>query len=664
MRRTEWFSGVWMALALTVLLFILNPLFIAPAPAQAARELSQFDLQAYRKAFDAVDKRDWSRALALADKAKNPLPRKAIRWLYLQADGSGASFEEIRQFIDANPSWPRLEKLRERAEKALDDAVADRDIIAWFKQSAPLTGEGFLRYAEALERTGLTAMIAPAAIEAWRSLDMSAADENTFRKLYRKLVPMADEIRRLDRLIWERKWSAAKRQAKRVPDGYRQLADARMRLARRAGGVDAAIERVPPNLQKNPGLIYERMRWRRRKGLDSGAIELLAWPDMQAGYPEKWWRERAILARDQLEAGNPEIAYQIASQHRVPRGAGFAAAEWFSGWVALRALNDPVKAFPHFRDMYNNVGYPVSKSRAAYWAGRAAEAGQQPDIAGQWYSVAAQYKTSFYGQLAAGKLRAQSAPSPVMDVMVSSDRRAIFAQKELPNLIIALSQIGADDTVRTLVRHMASTYRDPAFLGLIAGLATQINRLDLAVYASRQAIKENVITLDGFPVLPFQSSQIEDLAIVHGLIRQESGFDIDAISSAGARGLMQLMPATARAVSGWEKVRYRSAQLTADPDYNVRLGSAYLEDLLDQFDGVLPMAFAGYNAGPHRVNQWIKRFGDPREMSDEEIIDWMEMIPFRETRNYVQRVLENIAVYRQMANRRFAPIRFHLDHMQ
>lgn len=642
-------------------LTLIPGMLTTPGSTSAAQSLSPFDLELYVKAFAAVDQRDWQRARTLAEKASNPLPAKAIHWIYLQSKSSGATFEQISTFINQNPDWPRLGTLRRRAEEALSNANTVEQILGWFRNTPPVTGDGFFLYAETLERAGLDQMIGQAAILAWRTLDMTTAQETKFRDRYRYLIPMQYEIQRLDRLIWEGKWRSAERQATRVPDDYRRLADARMRLARRAGGLDAAINRVPPNLQQDPGLVYERMRWRRRAGLDDGAIELLAWPDMQAAYPEKWWRERAILSRDQLELGNPQEAYDLARQHRVPRGTGFAEAEWFAGWVALRFLNDPAKAFPHFRDMYNNVSFPISRARASYWAGRAAEAAGEAEISQQWYALAAQYKTSFYGQLAGEKLPIGARPTPVIDVPVSSDQRALFSQLELPKLIVALNEIGADDTVRVLLRHMAKTYRDPAFLGLVTNLARDINRLDLAVYSARQAIKGHVVTLAGYPVLPFQSSRVDDLTIVHGLIRQESGFDIDAISSAGARGLMQLMPATARAVSGWEQVSYKSSRLISDADYNVRLGSAYLEDLLGRFNGMLPMAFAAYNAGPHRVTQWVQRFGDPRSMTSDEIIDWIEMIPFRETRNYVQRVLENTAVYRQQLTQSFSPISFTLD---
>lgn len=618
--------------------------------------LNPSDKKQYEIAFRALDAGRWDVALNHAGRASETLPAKAIEWLYLQSSDSKADFREITKFIADNPSWPRLDRLKSLAERAMTNTLPDPVIIAWFRENPPTTGGGFFLYINALERAGTPAMVQSEVKRAWRDLDMSGSDEHEFRQRFRKLVPMEDEIYRLDRQIWERNFGGAERQMRRVPDGYRQLADARIRLARMSGGVDAAVGRVPPNLSNDPGLTFERLRWRRRKGRDADAIELLAWPDMQTSHPEMWWTERAILSRDLLEAGNPELAYTIASQHRVPDGADFAEAEWFSGWVALRFLNDPEKAFPHFRDMYNNVGYPVSRSRAAYWAGRAAEAAGKAEISQQWYGVAAQHPTSFYGQVAAMKLPPALQTVIATDPHVTPDHRRVYEEAELTRLVRMLGELGADDTVRTLIAHLSSQYNDPAYLTLTSELAADIDRLDLAVFASRQAIKTEVVTLAGYPLLPFKASQLSDLTIVHGLIRQESGFDIDAVSSAGALGLMQLMPGTAKVVSGWEKLRYDKAALTTDIDYNVRLGSAYLKDLLQKFDGVLPMAFAGYNAGPSRVVEWSRRFGDPRSMDFEETIDWMESIPFPETRNYVQRVLENINVYRQRAAGRPVPI--------
>lgn len=613
----------------------------------SAERLSANDLKEYQIAFRALDAGRWDVALKHAARPSNQIPAKAVLWLYLQSAGSGASFEEIKAFTEQNRGWPRMKRLTLRAEQAMSDALDDRTILSWFRDNEPQTGNGFLLYAAALERAGLDKMLDAQLRRVWREVDMSGSTEQSIRRKYRKRLSMDDELFRLERLVWEGKSAGALRQARRVPDAFRRLAEARIKLRQQSGGVDTAIARVPPNLQDDPGLTYERLRWRRKKGRYDGALELLSAPDMQTAYPDLWWKERAILARDILEDGNPELAYEVASNHRSVRGAAFADAEWFSGWVALRFLNDPQRAFPHFRDMYMGVGFPVSRSRAAYWAGRAAEAAGEATIAMEWYTVASRHTASFYGQVAAMKLPITARPIPTIANDIAPDRRRAFDASELTRVIRLLGQIGAEDTVRTLIRHLSTQYRDPAFLALTGELATEIGRIDLAVAASRQAIKSNAIILAGYPLLPVTTSQIGDLSIVHGLIRQESGFDIDAISRAGARGLMQLMPATAQTVSRWEKVTYRKAALTSDIDYNVRLGSAYLADLLQKFDGVLPMALAGYNAGPHRVTQWIKRFGDPRDMTFEETLDWMEMIPFHETRDYVQRVLENVTVYRQ-----------------
>jgi soluble lytic murein transglycosylase len=627
---------------------VIGALFLAvlAGPAVAER-LSENDLKEYRTAFKAIDAGRWDVALKHAARPSNPIPAKAVRWLYLQSANSGASFQEIRDFVAQNRGWPRLERLTLRAEQAMSEALEDREILSWFRDNPPQTGDGFLLYAAALERAGMDKMLDAQLRRVWREVDMPGATEQEIRRAYRKRLALEDELFRLERLLWEGKTGAALRQARRVPDAYRRLAEARVKLRQQSGGVDGAIARVPPNLQNDPGLTYERLRWRRKKGRFDGALELLSDPDMQVAHPDLWWRERAILARDILEEGDPELAYEVASNHRATSGAPFAEAEWFSGWVALRFLNDPQRAFPHFRDMYMGVGFPVSRSRAAYWAGRAAEAAGESTIALEWYGVAAKHTASFYGQVAAMKLPPTARPVPITRNAIPDDRRRAFEASELTRVTRLLGQIGADDTVRTLIRHLSTQYRDPAFLALTAELATEIDRIDLAVLASRQAIKSNAIVLAGYPQLPVTTSRIRDLSIVHGLIRQESGFDIDAISRAGARGLMQLMPATAETVSRWERVSYRKAALTSDINYNVQLGSAYLADLLEKFDGVLPMALAGYNAGPHRVTQWIERFGDPRGMTFEETLDWMESIPFHETRDYVQRVLENVTVYRQ-----------------
>ncbi len=636
-----------------VFFILILGLFVSHAPAvslaESSRPLSESDEKIYRRAFQLVDKGRWERALKEGRKAEQALPLKAIQWLSYQSATSSAGFMEIAEFLRDNRPWPKRAKLREQAEEKLDASVPNHAIIRFFANDPPVSWTGFRHYARALTETARGEEIRGAARRFWVDTLMHHSDEKEFRRDFRQYLDPQDEIDRLETLLWDGHRTSAMRQAKRVSDGYRRLAIARVRLRTRSGGVDGAISKVPANLQNNPGLVYERLRWRRRKGRMDEAIALLDTPDMQLSHPELWWKERAILARRAINDGDYPLAYRLAAEHRSTEGAAFAEAEWIAGWVALRYLKDPPKAFPHFERMYKGVGYPVSVSRAAYWAGRAAEEGGQRGIASQWYFSASKHPASFYGQLAAEKIDADKRPRLPPEPIIAGDLRDIFERTELPKIIRMLDQIGARQTVRTIVRHLAKDLYEPQTLSMLASLAIDLEREDLAVYTARQAIKHGFILPEtGYPNIdPKQTLKLDDLTVVFGLIRQESGFDRAARSSAGARGLMQLMPATAKAVAGWEKVKYRKSSLTADPAYNMRLGSAYLADLLEKFDGALPLALAGYNAGPHRVTRWMKKYGDPRGKPVEEMIDWMENIPFSETRDYVQRVMENIAVYRQ-----------------
>lgn len=626
--------------------------------AQARTVLDDHDRAEYELAFRAIDRGRWAAALRHAERAREELPLKAVRWLCHQSGDCPSSFAEITRFIEANPTWPRLDRLAKRAEGLIDGSTPDAAILRWFQDRAPETGAGALQYLAALERmgermgerTGDRARLQRAARAVWRTTLMGPQDERTFRQRYRKLVGADDEIERLEWLLWEGHLESAARQARRVPRAYRDLAEARIRLRAMRGGVDAAVARVSPRLADHPGLIYERLRWRRKKGRDADAIALLQWPDMQQVRPDLWWRERAILARGAFNEGRISLAYRLAAEHGSSEGAPFAEAEWFAGWIALRYLRDPELAFPHFRRMYEGVSFPVSLSRAAYWAGRAADQAGQGEIARKWYLAAARHGANFYGQMAAVKLPAADRPTVPVEPDPTALQIAAFEAGEIPRLIRMLLAAGAENTARVFIDHFADGLTDPVNFAMLGRLARDAGRPDLSVRVAREALKKHVVLSGvGYPALVLTDSRLSDVSVVHGLIRQESGFDVGAISHAGARGLMQLMPATARNVARAEGLRYRPEKLTDDPQFNVRLGTAYLRGLLEEYDGYLPMALAAYNAGPSRVARWVEAYGDPRAMPLEEQIDWMESIPFRETRNYVQRVLEGVTVYRQRA---------------
>ncbi|MDJ0683127.1 MAG: lytic transglycosylase domain-containing protein [Alphaproteobacteria bacterium] len=649
-RRAVW-SGVFFGVGLA--------LSLAVSDGAGAQLLSDEDRGHYEAAFHAAELDKLTAARRHAARGGNPLLDKAIDWLVWQRAGNDAAFETLTDFIRDNPTWPRLKTLSRRAEEKARAGASDSAVLRWFDATPPRTARGFFRYAAALEASNRGREIDRLAPEAWIALNLSVAEEREFLKRFGGLITDAHHDARLERLIWDGRTTEATRQARRATADRQRLAEARIALRRFSGGVDGAIARVPAELRDDPGLIYERLRWRRRKGRDDDAIDLLLNQPIDSGAnPALWWRERAVLARRALADGRISQAYRIAAEHGAETGLPMAEGEWLAGWTALRLLDDPQLAFPHFRDMYAKVRFPVSISRAAYWAGRAAEAGGEPEIAAQWYREAAQYGGSFYGQTAAARLPPTDRPALTGPVEPSAAERAAFEERELVRLARLLAEVKSRKTLRTVLRHLGATVETPQEMAMAADLASVLGRPDAAVYAARQAIKKQVLLpRAGYPLAPIAREARLGPDILFGLIRQESAFDQAAISSAGARGLMQLMPATAKSVARSVGLSYRKSALTVDPIYNIRLGDHYLAELIDDFDGSLIMALAGYNAGPHRVRRWVDRNGDPR-LGVHEALDWIEQIPFSETRNYVQRVLENITIYRTRLTDRPAALSF------
>ena len=620
--------------------------------------LSKPDLAAYRAAFTSAQAGDWRQATQQAATAKQKLPGKVLSWLRYKTPGAGARFESIAAFIASNPGWPGLRDLRRRAEEAMRDAMPHREILAWFQRYPALTAPGSTRYARALIATGQRQRATRFLRNAWIGLNMSGREGRSFRREFRKYLRAGDHAARLDRLIWDQRVGAARRQMRRVGPERRNLAQARLMLMQRTGGVDGAIARVPLYMRGDIGLIYERLRWRRRKGFTDSAIELLRRPPGQLQRPQKWWYERAILARRALRAGEISRAYRLARDHRQTTGTAFAEAEWLAGWIALRFLDDAKIALGHFTRLYDKACYPISRARGAYWAGRAAEisGGATPNRARKWYRLAAGHLTTFYGQLAQNRLAGIIAPQP--EPAPNRSQRVAFEKRERVRLVRMLSALEQRDLVKIFLGSLMRNTGHRAHWTLIAKLANDIGRSDLSVHAAKRAVRNGVLLSEaGYPALPVSLDTGADPALIHAVIRQESAFDTEAISRTGARGLMQLMPATAKRVARRLKIRYSRQRLTDDPGHNVSLGSAYLAQLMRTYDGSIILALAAYNAGPTRVNRWLRANGDPRATSVRDAIDWVEAIPFAETRNYVQRVLENVPVYGYRLQDRFVPAR-------
>jgi len=565
-----------------------------------------------------------------------------------ETEGQDLTFAEISGFLAANPDWAGLAPLRRQGEKSMPDTLSASAVVAWFRQLSPITGEGKFRLGAALVATGGRDSGSAMLREAWTDHDLERATENKLIADHGRLLRAADHWARVDRLLWGDQVTAARRMLPHLDEGYRLLAKARIALITGRGGVDAAVAKVPPALASDPGLLYQRIRWRRNAGNDSGAAALLASPPSELGEERQWLAQRLALTREAISDGRHADAYRIIAAHGQTRAAGVAEAEWLAGWLALRHLNRPRAAFAHFIAMHKVVKLPISVGRAAYWAGRAAKAAGNTSDASLWYQRAASRPTSYYGQLAAVALgrRVLRLPPAMRPVPAAG-----FEAREQIRLARLLGELGEDRLMSLVLAHALDTASTPLERVRIARIPLDYDQSHVAIRAAKRAQRDGSVVLDAAYPVPkvfarwMPGAGAPELAVMLALARQESEMNPSVVSSAGARGLVQLMPATARMMARQLGLAYESHRLTSDPAYNLQLGSAYLADRLVEFGNSHVLAFAAYNAGPGRVRTWLRKNGDPRSPGVD-VVDWIEQIPFNETRNYVQRVLEGTQVYR------------------
>ena len=615
---------------------------------------SKKDFSLAKKAISEMQKSKWSTALNTAKKAKDKSIYNFIQWRHLLTTGNQASFYDYKVFIDHNPEYPRIDRLRYLAEQKLSTAkVYQKKIINWFGGNEPHSGFGKMILGESYLLTGDKSKGINLIKEGWITAKLSKNDLKFFRKKFKKYLNSKDYIKRADYLAWNGKHWDLKRLTRYLPKDYELLYTARQILISKGYGVDQAIKNVPQKFKNDAGLNYDRLKWRRKKGRVDSSVEILLKIRNDKDYlvmPEKWWKEREIISRALIYKKKYEIAYKISSNHGMRQGPEFAAAEWMSGWIALSFLNDPLTAKDHFENFYNNVTYPISTSRGAYWLGRAYEKLGNKDQSKSWYQEASKYLTTYYGQLAFLKINPNNKFELSKDMEVDNKYRYVFFNKELVKITYLLDELKKDKYTKFILRHLANDNIAMGSEVLAAELATSINRYDFAIQVSKIAsYQKRFHNKYNYPLIStpktINGRKIPDGALILSIIRQESEFDLEANSHAGAKGLMQLMPYTAQLVSKQAKLPYSKSKLTKDPEYNINLGSHYIAGLILQYDGAYPFAIAAYNAGPNRVKYWKKINKNPQK-NQINYVDWVELIKFRETRNYVQRVLENYNVYR------------------
>ena len=636
---------------------------VNPPPSNAAAPNSNFALSSedtalYREAFTRADQGDWSRAHSLADRATDTTLKDVLLWQDLQAPSERRSFQSLGAFLLKHPNWPEQDTLIAQAEFLMPSDLPTDIALRWFENFPPQTAKGIIRNAAALEQTGQSEASSTLVRNFWHTENMTADEEKQILKAYSPVLSRQDHEIRLDTMIWSNNFTAAKRIIPKVSDGWKKLAMARIALSRGDSDAQYYLNHVPPELKSHAGLIFERVHWRREQDLTDSAIELLGRDLTQkaiAATPEdsqgRWWKEQHILARRLIERGDKKQAYDVVKLHGQPFGSKeYAEAEWLAGWLALRAKFEPDTAIVHFNNMYNNVKSPISLARGAYWLGRAFEAKVDMPESESWYAKAAIWPNTFYGQLAALKQTPSNRPKVGNDPTPLETERVSFDARGDVRIIAQLGSIGQYGLQKRFVENTEKTLNTATEYLLLDEVVNTKRNPELAVWLGKQASQKGILIYrPTYPVVDYGSYLTGSPALAQAIIRQESLFNPDALSPAGARGLMQLMPATAAELA--KKLGVSTGgnieRLTLDPNRNVQLGSAYINKLTNQFDGSLVMAVASYNAGQGRVRGWIKTFGDPRT-DHLALIDWIESLPVYETRNYVQRVMENYHVYQAM----------------
>ncbi len=611
------------------------------------------------RALEFSAQKDWADAARAAGPA-GTVSADIVEWQRLRA-GEGTP-RQVVDFLTRRADWPGLAYLRRQSEETI--AKADTNtILAFYGTDLPQTPEGALSYADALAAAGRSSDAQVEIVRAWRSMAMSSTTEGLYLSRYASVLRKHHDAR-LDALLWEGHTVSGARMLDRVSRGARAVGAARIALQKQDDGVDALIAAVPSAQKNSAGLAYDRFAWRDSKRRQADAISLMLERSTSAealGEPGKWLRRRRDFARQEMRDGNNRRAYELAANHfsTPDDGYGYADSEWIAGYVALQKLNNPELATYHFTRFLGAVETPISLGRAGYWLGRSYSAQGEVDKALAAYQLGAKFQTSYYGLLAAEEIGRPLSAHLAQPPQVSWDNSDVL-QSSVAAAGLALIKAGDLVMAERFLTHLVETL--PADKALELGqMAVGIDQPHLAVMISKRAARQG-LELAGayYPLHPVGKLDLPMAPeMVLAISRRESEFDSKVISHAGARGLMQVMPATAAKVASdiGKPNAHSTDRLISEWPYNATLGASYLAQLSEQFTGNVTLMAAGYNAGPHRAETWMGRYGDPRS-TRVDVVDWVEHIPFNETRNYVMRVTESLPIYRARLGQDPLPIPF------
>lgn len=625
----------------------------APTTVQEPVYASHSDLALLDAVKKAIAKRDYAGARATTRQISDPTARALGEWYYFEAEDPLIRIEDADAFLDLHPEWPSVGKIQSHVERRMTSTTPAAGVIAFFKTRDPLTGEGKLQLARAQFASGETDAAIIHIKDAWRNDNFTVGDEQRLIANYGVRLNPDDHIARVDRLLWAREVATAKRSITYLTGSDRRRANARADLLLGAPKAGDTYNALDAEDRADAGVTLAAIRYFRRRQEEPRAIAIARNAPASSGTlknPARWWEEQQLLMRWALKNRLYADAYTMASHHGLEPGSGeFAEAEFNSGWIALRFLKDAARAEQHFAALAGNVAAPISVSRGWYWLGRAAEAKGEEAIARERFEKAAQQLYTFYGQLAAEKIGGEAlniAFTP--GEPASPEDKAKFGSRPAVAALRILTDLRDDRGFLIFAYHIDDKLQTKGEFRELSDLALRAGAPHVAVRAGKVAARAGAFSPDiAYPEIyvPKEAARFVPAEIILGISRQESEFNPRAFSRAGARGLMQLLPTTAQITAKKEGLAYRREALLTDPHYNMTLGSAHLSHLISRFSGSYIMTFAAYNAGPLRVAQWIESYGDPRS-PEVDPLDWIEQIPFEETRNYVQRVLENSQIYR------------------
>lgn len=655
------FSASLLILALlgTTAITVAPPL---STPVLAAPQVSRTAVNAADAAFNGK----YGDAGSFAQQSGDPAAAKLVELIYLRNNWKEAGYSRIMAFLNAAPQWPLSETLLKRAEQSLYvNGASAETVLAHFEKRKPLTAEGQLALTRAQLATGNTEAARRTLRRVWLNETLDAATEKQITSEFGSLITSDDRKARMWRLVYKQETNSAIRVSKSLSSDHQAAAKAAQALIRGVAGAEKQYQSLSSAMKRELGIRYALARYYRKANKESKAAEILL--DIPAdhatiGDGEAWWVERRLVARmllDPRRPGTAKTAYQLARSHGFSSGEFFGEGEFLAGWIALRFLKDENTALKHFAKLQAGVKSRTDQARAAYWLGRSYAAAGAKDKAKAAYRDAATVPTVYYGQLAREQLGIATQPIQITGGQPSAAAQARVDDDEVMRAFQMVAQTGRTRELNMFMWSLSSRFKSTDEMSAVARNVSTAGGPAAAVRFAKLSGQKGIdIDYWGYPTkaLPDwrQIGPPVERAMVFGLSRQESEFDPKAGSHVGAQGLMQLMPGTAKLVAKQYRLSYSADKLTGDPAYNVKLGAAHLGDLIEEFGGSYILTLAAYNAGPRRSREWVEAHGDPRSGTVDPI-DWVEMIPFTETRNYVQKVMQNVHVYRS----RLAPKTMH-----